>query len=428
MIGRPKHIVRTQVPQILDLVGLTKKSDNFPTELSGGEQQRVSIARAFVNRPLILLADEPTGNLDPATTVGIMRLLDRINRTGTTVVMATHDQRIVDAMRRRVIELDHGSLVRDQVRGVYGVGPELTELMSRLAYFARETLISLRRNLLMTIAGIMTVAISLFLFGGILLVSRDGRPRHQQVEARHRARDLHEGRRRADTQIADGRGRSSKPNPQGEELPVPEPRRTRTTIFKKLFADQPALVEIDDARRPARRRSASRRSTPQLTERDRRRVHRTCPASTQSSPPAKQIKTLLTATQLDPAARSSRMAAVLLASSLFLIVNTIRLATFARRREIEVMKLVGASNWFVRVPFMAEGLVQGAIGAGFAFGLVYFLKWIITNLLKQPAQPAPDVLRELPRRVRASASWCWSSAPPSASIGSMIGLRRFLEA
>jgi cell division transport system ATP-binding protein len=122
VIGRPKNIVRTQVPQILDLVGLSKKQYNFPTELSGGEQQRVSIARAFVNRPLILLADEPTGNLDPATTVGIMRLLDRINRTGTTVVMATHDQRIVDAMRRRVLELDHGSLVRDQARGVYGVG------------------------------------------------------------------------------------------------------------------------------------------------------------------------------------------------------------------------------------------------------------------------------------------------------------------
>jgi cell division transport system ATP-binding protein len=122
VIGRPKHIVRTQVPQILDLVGLSKKAENFPNELSGGEQQRVSIARAFVNRPLILLADEPSGNLDPATTVGIMRLLDRINRTGTTVVMATHDQRIVDAMRRRVVELDRGTMVRDQVRGVYGVG------------------------------------------------------------------------------------------------------------------------------------------------------------------------------------------------------------------------------------------------------------------------------------------------------------------
>jgi cell division transport system ATP-binding protein len=122
VIGRPAHLVHSQVPQVLDLVGLSKKMDRFPDELSGGEQQRVSIARAFVNRPLILLADEPTGNLDPGTTVGIMRILDRINRTGTTIVMATHDQRIVDAMRRRVVELDRGHLVRDQARGVYGVG------------------------------------------------------------------------------------------------------------------------------------------------------------------------------------------------------------------------------------------------------------------------------------------------------------------
>ena len=122
VIGRPSHLVQSQVPQVLDLVGLAKKMDRFPDELSGGEQQRVSIARAFVNRPLILLADEPTGNLDPGTTVGIMRILDRINRTGTTIVMATHDQRIVDAMRRRVVELDRGYMVRDQARGVYGVG------------------------------------------------------------------------------------------------------------------------------------------------------------------------------------------------------------------------------------------------------------------------------------------------------------------
>jgi cell division transport system ATP-binding protein len=122
VIGRPKSLVQKQVPQILELVGLGEKLDRFPDELSGGEQQRVSIARAFVNRPLILLADEPTGNLDPATSVGIMRLLDRINRTGTTVVMATHDHAIVDSMRRRVIELENGRVVRDQSRGIYGVG------------------------------------------------------------------------------------------------------------------------------------------------------------------------------------------------------------------------------------------------------------------------------------------------------------------
>jgi len=110
------------VPEVLDLVGLEGKANRMPHELSGGEQQRVAIARAFVNRPLLLLADEPTGNLDPDTSADIMMLLERINRTGTTVLMATHDYTIVDAMRRRVIELQLGRLVRDEDRGVYGVG------------------------------------------------------------------------------------------------------------------------------------------------------------------------------------------------------------------------------------------------------------------------------------------------------------------
>ncbi len=108
------------MPEVLELVGLYGKEDRLPDELSGGEQQRVAIARAFVNRPMILIADEPTGNLDPGTSVGIMKLLDRINRTGTTVVMATHDASIVDQMRKRVIELENGHLVRDESRGVYG--------------------------------------------------------------------------------------------------------------------------------------------------------------------------------------------------------------------------------------------------------------------------------------------------------------------
>jgi cell division transport system ATP-binding protein len=120
VIGKPRHAISHTVPEVLDLVGLEGKEHRFPHELSGGEQQRVAIARAFVNRPAILLADEPTGNLDPTTSGGIMRLLDRINTTGTTIVMATHDSELVDSMRKRVIELQDGKKIRDQDRGVYG--------------------------------------------------------------------------------------------------------------------------------------------------------------------------------------------------------------------------------------------------------------------------------------------------------------------
>jgi len=120
VIGKPQATIKRVVPETLELVGLDGKGNRQTDELSGGEQQRVAIARAFVNRPAILLADEPTGNLDPTTSIGIMKLLDQINRTGTTVVMATHDATIVDQMRKRVIELVDGELVRDQSKGVYG--------------------------------------------------------------------------------------------------------------------------------------------------------------------------------------------------------------------------------------------------------------------------------------------------------------------
>ena len=120
VIGKNRNVIRTQVPEVLRLVGLQDKLDKLPDQLSGGEAQRVSIARAIVNRPPLLVCDEPTGNLDPQTSRGIMDLLERINRTGTTVLVATHDREMVDNMRRRVIALDRGHLTRDQQRGVYG--------------------------------------------------------------------------------------------------------------------------------------------------------------------------------------------------------------------------------------------------------------------------------------------------------------------
>jgi cell division transport system ATP-binding protein len=132
VIGESRESIRRKVPDILRLVGLSTKLHNFPDELSGGEQQRVSIARSFVNHPPLLLADEPTGNLDPETSIGIMQLIYRINRTGTTVVVATHDREMVDKMRRRVVEISQGRIVRDQLSGMYRQDESTSEFAVRL--------------------------------------------------------------------------------------------------------------------------------------------------------------------------------------------------------------------------------------------------------------------------------------------------------
>jgi cell division transport system permease protein len=302
--------------------------------------------------------------------------------------------------------------------------------MSRLAYFTRETLISLRRNLLMTFAGVMTVSVSLFLFGGILLVSRvvdhgTSKWKHgveleifMQVKAS--SRQIGDVRAALDTDRRTGActGRSEVKSYRffTKEDALKE--------FRKLFQDEPVLVENTTADAlPTSYRVVP--CKPELTATIAKEFDNV-PGVKGINTPAKQVKTLLTATRWIRFA-FFLMAGVLLASSLFLIVNTIRLATFARRREIEVMKLVGASNWFVRVPFMAEGLVQGAIGAGFAFGLVYLLKWIITNLLKNQhnlLQPFYASSHD----VFVIGSWVLLIGAVIGVAGSMIGLRKFLEA
>jgi cell division transport system ATP-binding protein len=132
VIGESRQAIRRKVPDILRLVGLSTKLHNYPDQLSGGEQQRVSIARAFVNHPPLLLADEPTGNLDPDTSIGIMQLIYRINRTGTTVVVATHDREMVDKMRRRVVELREGRVIRDQADATYAEDESTVEFAARL--------------------------------------------------------------------------------------------------------------------------------------------------------------------------------------------------------------------------------------------------------------------------------------------------------
>ena len=297
--------------------------------------------------------------------------------------------------------------------------------MSRLAYFSRETLISLRRNLMMTIAGVMTVAISLVLFGGILLLSRvvDHGTEHWKhgVEL-----EIFMKVGASDQQIADMRtallADTAEIKPGGV---VFLDHNAAMVEFKKIFHDQPALIESTKPTRPPR-------IVPGRA--DHRRTHREHRGRIQGSARRRhgdhrgEADSRLAQRDTHHPAIFFSMAAVLLASSLFLIVNTIRLATFARRREIEVMKLVGASNWFVRVPFMAEGFVQGLIGAGLAFGLVWVLKIAIAGLLHSSQPTLLSTFRVTSGDAIGIGFLVLLIGCGIGLIGSTIGLRRFLEA
>ena len=420
VIGRPRHVVANQVPQVLDLVGLANKRDNLPNELSGGEQQRVAVARAFVNRPLILLADEPTGNLDPQTSQGIMQLLDRINRTGTTVVVATHDEVLVDKMRRRVIELSNGRMVRDQARRRV----RLRRLRARgglnvavsVDYVVRETASNLWRNRLMTIAAVLTVAVSLSLVGAALLL-RQG--------SANATGTLERG-----TQVTVW----MEPNANAQEIAAVE-----TELSQLNYVVQPCAYW-----NKARNFSEARRLLPSDVFQ----------ATTQSEMPtsywctpialtdaAQVVHTftgtagVLSVTEPQQTIHNEEtvinvskwvflaIAIVLIVSAGVLILNTIRMAIFARRREVSVMKLVGATNWFIRVPFMSEGLLQGLIGSLLAAVVVYFVYLFInhegsgrttSNIFTAMHMSGSEVL--LTNAVVVIVGWRSApSAPPSRS-------------
>jgi cell division transport system permease protein len=294
--------------------------------------------------------------------------------------------------------------------------------MSRFAYFSRETLISLRRNLMMTFAGIITVAVSLFLFGGFVLV---------RTVVDHGTNKWKHG---VELEIF----MKTDASPQDvaalrTSLDDDEPNLVKSyrflnhddayNEFKKIFRDQPALVESTEPKALPE----SFRVSPVTAEQTEAVAdkYRNTPGVDTVVTAQEQIKRLLNATTWIGRAFTG-LSLVLLASALFLIVNTIRLATFARRREIEVMRLVGASNWFVRIPFLAEGLVQGLIGAGFAVGLIYALKVVISNLVRH----RHDLLQSF--YVTNGDAFgigilVLIIGAGIGIVGSAIGLRRFLE-
>ena len=442
VIGESRKEIRRKVPDILRLVGLSTKLHNFPNELSGGEQQRVSVARAFVNHPPLLLADEPTGNLDPETSIGIMQLIYRINRTGTTVIVATHDKEMVDKMRRRVVELREGRIVRDEQSGLYRPDESTTEFAIRLrgelgigaeghpnepmrpAFFLREALRGLRRSSAPALAALLTVLLTAVVLGVFIPIVQATTGTANEVRSRvvvdvyikESATPAEQGDlRRAIEETANVKSvdyiskaealeRAQDKNPQafreGAELlgsnPLPasfrvtpeDPDKLDQIVERLNAGGQPQLAAIDEVR-------------------DRE----------------EDTDKILSATGLVKALTAG-MAALLVLASIALIANTIRLSVFARRREVEVMKLVGATNWFIRWPFVIEGMIVGFFGGLLAVLLLAILKTTFVDPLSDrfALLAAPDTI-DFPLLVIVLMGACIAVS----ALGSGITLRRFLR-
>lgn len=294
-------------------------------------------------------------------------------------------------------------------------------MLTRISYFLRETMVSLRRNLLMTIAGVITVAVSLSLFGGVMLLSKwvdHGTERIKNGVSLEIFMEV----KATDQQIEDV-SKQLGADPDVDHFRYLS-KQDAYEEFKRIFADRPDLVkDITPEALPASFRVAPR--TAELTPRV-QRTYEPTPGVDEVATPGESLQGLLDATNYTKYIFWT-LSGILIASSVFLIVNTIRLATFARRREIEVMKLVGASNWFVRVPFMAEGLVQGLIGAGLAIGAVFALKLFIFDGPLRDSSFFRDDFFVTTGNVFGITVIVGVFGVVIGLLGSAIGLRRFLR-
>ena len=443
----PARIARRSAPRCptsCALTGLSLKLHSFPDQLSGGEQQRVSVARAFVNHPPLLLADEPTGNLDPETSIGIMQLLYRINRTGTTVVVATHDSALVDRMRRRVIELDGGRIIRDEIAGGYGgkhpddgrvrgddawrAGPgparparrrrrRVRLLTMRFSFFFREAMRSIRRNPIPSFAAAATVLVTLLVLGVFIPIVQAANGAANDVSSRVqldvfmvKPGDLERQRARAQRDHQHAARQEAPLRQQGPGLQDREPQEPRGLPAARRH--EPAARQVRD---PARR--------PEQHRQDRARRCPTTSRSTGSINHQRQTDKIVSGTNALKVAMAILIGLLALASVL-LIANTIRLSMFARRREVEVMKLVGATDSFIRWPFLIEGMVLGALGGIGAAFMLLLAKFTILGTLKDEFRHI-SISHTIP--VAELAVILIGASVLVSAIGSGLSLRRFLR-
>ena len=413
--GESRTSIRRKVPEVLNMVGLAHKMNSLPDELSGGEQQRVSIARAVVNHPPLLVCDEPTGNLDPDTSVGIMQLLYRINRAGTTILMVTHDREMVDKMRKRVIALEDGRLARDERRGGYAIRMSAHALLFSEAWssISREHLDDVRRDDDRADRHVPARPVHRARHVGALVerpreegAARQGLLRGRRDAARRRTRSgqqLGKDPAREDRRVRlEGEGAKqimAKKFPTLYKTPLPSnPLPDSWVVTPTKGEDTPTLGAEILAGAVSGRRT-------------------TCAGASKT---AKRVLTIAEVIWI-----VFLVAVVLLVTaSTLLIANTIRLSIFARRREIEVMKLVGATNWFVRGPFMLEGLICGLGGSILAVVLLVLGKEVALPAILPHIGGGSDV-HALPFALNALA--LIGAGLLLGAAGSGLTLRRFLQ-
>lgn len=374
VIGRKPRDIKKRVMEVLDLVGLKHKVRVFPSELSGGEQQRVSIARAIVNTPKVLIADEPTGNLDPENSWEIMKLLDRINAQGTTVVMATHNSTIVNTIRHRVIAIENGRIIRDQAEG------NMDTMIRTFFRHLLESIKSLKRNGWMTVASVSAVTITLTLVGVFMAVIMNATKLAQDIEGN------------VDVSVFVDIGTKD------EEMKKLEKELNDLDHVKK--------VEFSSKEQELKKIQNEMGDSWKLFEGDNNPLYDVYVVSATDPSYTKQVAEeaadLKNVSRSDYGGASSDRifqiagavrtwglvaAALLLFVAMFLISNTIRITILSRQREIQIMRLVGAKNGYIRWPFFLEGGWIGLIGAILpiliiTFGYAWFFQLINPSLLR----------------------------------------------
>ena len=372
VIGKPKHAIKTAVPEALALVDLAGKENRLPHELSGGEEQRVAIARAMVNRPELLLADEPTGNLDPDTSLGIMRLLDRINRQGTTVVMATHDADIVNQMRKRVIELHGGHVIREQWRLRGG------ELTMKLRFILSEVGKGLARNRAMSVAVIIVTYVSL-LFVGVaglsqMQVMQMKSQWYDKIEvsiymcATDDATPSCNATEATEAQISAVRDKlNSTEMSQYVKNVFEESKEEAYENYLKLYGDSTISewttvdmmpvsfrVKLVDPEQYSIIKEEFSGAAGVSQVKDQREI-------------IEPLFNVIDAARL----MALGLGGVMIIAAILLISTTIRLSAMSRETETQIMRYVGASNLFIQAPFMIEGALAAIAGAILAVGTLF---------------------------------------------------------